>query len=380
MASIKSYETKSGLRYRVQYRDPSGTPRTKRGFTTKAQANSWAAKNTVAMDGGDWVDPKLQKVTISEVGARWLATRTHLKPSTYRVVEQDWRVHVKPAWGDRRISTIKPSEVQEWVSTMGRSASKVRAAHLCLAQVIDIAMKDGVVKVNPARGVTLPRKKKGVKIYLQASELAELADECSRHGELVWLLGTSGLRWGEAVALRPMDLDPLRKRIHITRNAVTVGSDSIIGTAKNHENRTVAVAKHIMDMLVTLSEGKKRDGLLWPREDATPMRVPGHGSFFHEAVKRMQARRLAAIDKAHEEKVEPPAPFPAVTPHGLRHVAAGLLVQSGANIKLVQRQLGHASAAMTLDVYSELFDDGLDQLVVKLDEQIKPLRDWSESS
>lgn len=46
-----------------------------------------------------------------------------------------------------------------------------------------------------------------------------------------------------------------------------------------------------------------------------------------------------------------------LTPHELRHTAASLAVSAGANLKAVQRMLGHASAAMTLDAYSGLFDD-----------------------
>ncbi|WP_072591926.1 tyrosine-type recombinase/integrase [Microbacterium sp. 1.5R] len=51
---------------------------------------------------------------------------------------------------------------------------------------------------------------------------------------------------------------------------------------------------------------------------------------------------------------------PAITPHDLRHTAASLAVSSGAHVKAVQRMLGHASAAMTLDVYADLFDDDLE--------------------
>jgi hypothetical protein len=57
----------------------------------------------------------------------------------------------------------------------------------------------------------------------------------------------------------------------------------------------------------------------------------------------------------------------AVTPHDLRHTAASLAVASGATVTNVQRMLGHASAAMTLDVYSGLFDDDLTELAVRMD-------------
>ena len=52
--------------------------------------------------------------------------------------------------------------------------------------------------------------------------------------------------------------------------------------------------------------------------------------------------------------------FPTITPHDLRHTAASLAVSAGANVKAVQRMLGHAKASMTLDVYADLFDDDLD--------------------
>ncbi|GAB3613247.1 site-specific integrase [Humibacter ginsengisoli] len=55
-----------------------------------------------------------------------------------------------------------------------------------------------------------------------------------------------------------------------------------------------------------------------------------------------------------------------VTPYDLRHTAASLAIGAGANVKAVQRMLGHASAAMTLDVYADLFDDELDAVAVAL--------------
>lgn len=58
-----------------------------------------------------------------------------------------------------------------------------------------------------------------------------------------------------------------------------------------------------------------------------------------------------------------------VTPHDLRHTAASLAISAGANVKAVQRMLGHASAAMTLDTYAELFEDDLDAVASALDQQ-----------
>jgi integrase len=53
--------------------------------------------------------------------------------------------------------------------------------------------------------------------------------------------------------------------------------------------------------------------------------------------------------------------------HDLRHTAASIAVNAGGNVKSVQRMLGHASAAMTLDRYADLFDDELDRLLDQID-------------
>lgn len=57
---------------------------------------------------------------------------------------------------------------------------------------------------------------------------------------------------------------------------------------------------------------------------------------------------------------------PHTTPHDLRHTAASLAVSAGANVKAVQKMLGHASAAMTLDIYADLFDDDLEAVAIAL--------------
>jgi Phage integrase family len=65
--------------------------------------------------------------------------------------------------------------------------------------------------------------------------------------------------------------------------------------------------------------------------------------------------------------------FPTITPHDLRHTAASLAISAGANVKAVQRMLGHAKASMTLDTYADLFDTDLDAVAVNLDGPSAPL-------
>ena len=351
MASVKKYKTAKGHSWRVQYRSPDGRSRTKQGFRTKTEAQAWADKNATHIHERDWIDPNAGKMAIGELGERWLATQTHLKPSTKELYTQLWKSLIKPRWEHVRIDQITHSQIQEWVATTGKSSSWTRDANNVLSQILSTAVKDGAIRKNPAIGVKLPRREKPRKVYLTMEQLELFAEECGDRQDLILLLGTSGLRWGEAIALRPCDLDPLRNRIQITRSASKAGNDIILGTPKTHEHRSVAVATHVMAMLVERSETLPSDGLLWTGVRGGWLRPPGHKTWFDGALKRAQ-------------KVDPS--IPRFTPHGLRHVAAGLLIQAGANPKIVQRQLGHASAAMTLDQYADLFDDGLDEIVSAL--------------
>lgn len=364
MSSIKSYKTNKGKAWRVQYRSPDGKSRTKRGFRTKNEAQAWADKNAASIHDQDWIDPNAGKVTINEMSRPWQANLTHLKPKTQHDMLAVWRNHVEPRWGRRKMASIKPSEVQAWVSSLDRSASLVRQAHAVLAQILDLAVMDKAIRENPARGVKLPRKKAARKVYLTAEQLGQLVDECTRYKELVWLLGTVGLRWGEAAALRVRDVNVLRNRINVERNAVAVGSEVVIGTPKTHEVREVAVPASVMRMLIPVMEGKGPDDLLWPRRDGMPMRPPTHGKWYYNALDRCMAK--------YED-------FPRVTPHGLRHVAAGLMVSAGANVKVIQRELGHSSAAMTLDVYADLFDEDLEAVGSAVDEKISDVVNLSSN-
>src|SRR5208337_3717357 len=140
----------------------------------------------------------------------------------------------------------------------------VQTAYSVLARLLDDAVADRLLASNPAKGVKLPKRPPRRNVYLGADQLNELADESGRYRSLVLLLGVAGLRWGEAAALRVSDVDFLRRRIELHRNAVQVGTRVVVGTLKSNENRTVVLPKFVIDALAQTAEGKARDDLLWP--------------------------------------------------------------------------------------------------------------------
>lgn len=367
MATISRYQTASGTTlYRVRYRTPDRGQTDKRGFKTKRDAEAFANSVEVTKARGEYVAPSLGRITVGELGLAWLARKEgHMKPSGYRSYENAWRVYVEPRWRAAKLADIRHTAVQAWTAELSKklSASRVITVYSVLAGILDDAARDRLIAANPARGVKLPRRSKRPNVYLTPGQLHCLAIESGRYGSLVLLLGTVGLRWGEAAALRVRDVDFLRQRVVLHENAVAVGGRTHVGTLKTGLNRTVALPAFVVDELAATCTGKDRDDLIWPAEDGGHLAPPTNKSWLAGAVERCQK-----ADKT----------FPRITAHALRHTAASLAVSAGANVKVVQRMLGHSSAAMTLDVYADLFDDDFTAVADKLSETVGKM--WARGS
>jgi integrase len=334
-----------------RYRTPDHRQTDKRGFTTKRDAEIFANKVEVSKMTGEYIGASVGRVTVAALGPAWLLRQQgHMKPSGFRSYDSAWRIHVAPRWDARRIADIRYSEVQAWVSELSgkRGAAVVQTAYSVLARILDDAVRDRLLASNPARGVKLPKRPPRRNVYLTTAQLDLLAVESGHYRSLVLLLGVGGLRWGEAAALRVRDMDYLRRRVELHRNAVMVNSTVIVGTLKSNRNRSVALPAFVIAALAETANGKGRDDLLWSTHAGGYLGPPSTTvAWLSGAVARCQ-------------KADPT--FPRVTAHALRHTAASLAISAGANPKVVQRMLGHASAAMTLDVYADLFESDLDSV------------------
>jgi len=365
MGSVTAYETASGKRYRVRYRKPDHTQTDKRGFRNKKAAELFLASVEISKARGEYVDAAAGNITIAELGDSWLSSLTHLKPSSLDPLQRAWRIYVEPRWGGTPINAVQFTDVQTWVSEMTvgsakskstnpgpRSATVVLRNYGILAAILDQAVRDRRISSNRSRGVTLPRKSNRPHSYLTHNQVELLALCARRHGTLVQVLSYTGLRWGEATALRVHDVDVAKRRLIVRENAVRVNGKIVIGTPKSHAVRTVPFPDFLSGQLEQQCHGKHAEHLVFG-DGLLHLVAPTHGGWFEYAIS-------AAKD------ADPS--FPSLTPHDLRHTAASLAISAGANVKAVQRMLGHASAAMTLDVYADLFDDDLDAVATALNE------------
>lgn len=351
MANVTKYLTSRGeTRYRVRYRKPDGSQTDKRGFHRKIDAERWAAEHvTVAKATGSYVDPTAGRTSVGSLWPAWIAAKkVSCKASYIDSLEREWRHRVEPQWGGRGVATVSHREVQEWVARMaaeGCSASVVLRAEGMLSAMLRQAVRDRLIPSNPCDDVELPRKRRKEHRYLTCVELLRLADEARDKRAIVLVLGLTGLRWGEMAGLQVGDVDFDRRRLWIRRSATEVRGEIVVDTPKSDKWRQVVFPAVLDAPLREACAGKASGDLVFTGADGGHVRRT-HGpnttaSWFY------WARKRAGVE-GH------------MTVHDLRHTAASLMVHAGANVKAVQRQLGHATASMTLDVYADLFDDDLD--------------------
>jgi integrase len=259
------------------------------------------------------------------------------------------------------VADVRPSSVRAWVAKLvkdGVGTATIENAYGILRMIMGAAVEDGRLPRNPCEGVKLPMRAHADRGYLNHDQVRALAAAVGADGGLVVLfLAYTGLRWGEAAALRVQDFDMLRRRVNVSRSVTEAGGGLTWKTPKGHERRSVPFPATIAERLAELMEGKPRDALVFTNRRGDVLRVSNWRA-------RVFAPAVAVCQKRDPT-------FPTVTPHDLRHTAASLAISAGANVKSVQRMLGHSSAALTLDTYTDLFDDDLDAVAGALDAAIR---------
>ena len=141
----------------------------------------------------------------------------------------------------------------------------------------------------------------------------------------------------------------MRRRLEVTEAVTEVRGRLTWGTPKSHQVRSVPVPRFLADDLAVHVGGREPNDLVF--------------AGLRGGVLRNLNFRRDVFDRAATA-----AGLDGLTPHELRHTAESLAVASGASVKAVQRMLGHASAAMTLDTYADLFDDDLDAVASRLND------------
>jgi integrase len=337
--------------YRPRFRDASGKEHA-RHFKRKVDAQRWLDEMTAATVTGQFVDPAAGRLTVREYAEQWRAAQVH-RVTTAAHVETMLRRHVYPSLGDKRLSTVLPSDVQALVKrlSLDLAPSTVGVVHRILAGVFKAAVRDRRIAASPCEGTKLPKVHRPRIVPLSLEAVEALTDTMpDRYRGLVTLAAGTGLRQGEAFGLTVDRVDFLRRQLTVDRQLVTMPDRAPFLTPPKTAAsvRVVPLPQVVVDALAAHLAAWPADGFLFTTELGEPIRRTA----FSERVWRPAVRR---------------AGLSGVTMHVLRHFYASLLIRHGESVKTVQARLGHASAAETLDTYSHLWPDSDDRTRAAID-------------
>ena len=365
--TVPSVAHGKGSRWRARYVDENGKEHAK-GFSRKTDAQAWLNKQVSDQVTGTWTDPALSGVTFGTMTERWIATKATRAPKTVAGYRSLLDTIVLPKWRDVPLRDIRYDDLQVWISSLsadgsvrfegkGLSASRVRQTHQLVGAVLKFAVRAKHLPASAADGVELPRLPEIEQRYLTHEQLHRVALASGRLRTLVLVLGLCGLRFGEAAALQVADVDIATRRIRVRRSVTYVRKTGLVeGHTKNHTSRTVPVPLFVARMLETEIADRSADDLVFTSARSGGYLTLGQARYTFQ-------KATAAVDGCDSTRL-----------HDLRHTCASLAIRSGANVKVVQRLLGHKSAVLTLDRYGHLFPDDLDAVATAFDTAADGLR------
>nr|WP_246422433.1 site-specific integrase [Nocardiopsis mwathae] len=356
----------------VRYYDPAGKLKSAGTYKKKPDAEKRQTEIEASLHEGTYRNPADGKVTFGEIAEKWLASRTDVKPATWWKYRSLLDNHILDRWGDLPLTAIHTEDIAVWIAELQKprdeggsnlGASQTCHAHAVLSMVLGWCVPRRIA-LNPARGVTLPKPTEAEHVYLSYEQVEKLADAAanlrtkynqtsaasSANRVLILLLAYTGLRWSEAAALRVGKVDLEKRRIRVSVTFSDVKGELIEQLPKTGERRTVPIPAFLVAELKPLVDGRDADAYVFTTKRGAPLRI--HNWRNREFSK---ARKSAGLDGM------------GLTPHKLRHTAASLAIAAGADVKVVQQMLGHATATMTLDTYGHLFPDRLDEVADAMD-------------
>ncbi|MDT0278239.1 tyrosine-type recombinase/integrase [Blastococcus goldschmidtiae] len=369
---ISEYMTKAGPRFLIKFtaQRADGTRRVvlKRGFKTRRDAAAALRAEVRKAEMGEWVEPSKQR--LDAYLAEWIQGQ-RLSPATLASYRKNIRLHVDPYLGAQPVARLTGPSVDAWMRMLeesgradgqgGLSARTVRYVFTILRSALGDAVKQGRLSVNPTDRSTPPSPSEARPPEMQAWTAAELGRFLrwaqARDADLAmgWrLLAATGMRRGEALALRWRDVDLDAGRLQVRRSLGVVkakgaGEQLVEGSTKTGQARVVDIDADTVASLRAYRAARGRLALDLVRDAAL---VLGNLEGTHRHPERYSRRFVEQVVQARRALGEDQ--LPRIRLHDLRHTHATLLLAAGEPVKVVSERLGHASATITLTVYQHV--------------------------
>lgn len=382
----KKTVTKNGQKYtyweaRVTIGQDTGTGKQiQKSFTGQTQKEVREKMQAVAVQVNEGTYQEPTKLTLGEWLDIWVADYLHdVKPRTIDSYTTTINTHIKPALGAAKLAVLTSPEIQKFYNqlhTRGRkvpkhdelgnivkkngktvyellpmSAKSIKNIHGVLHSALEQAVEIGYIRANPSSPCKLPRIEKHEIKPLDNDTIAHfmLAIRGHKYENVYITTLFTGMREGEVLGLTWDCIDfnagTITIKQQLQKERAGTGKYHLVST-KNGKSRRITPASSVMDLLrqqrQLQTKLKKAAYELWDN----PMNLV----FTNEVGHNLSAQTVYL----HFKNIMSELGFPNTRFHDLRHSYAVVALQSGDDVKTVQENLGHFSAAFTLDVYGHV--------------------------
>ncbi len=351
-------------RWVVDYRDSAGYRRWE-SFRTREAAEDRLAE--VIPDSRQKHRPEVDpNISVKDYSTQWLqGVSAVVKPRTLASYTKTLELHVYPTLGDTQVRKLDRAQIKALltsklapakaggadISKKGLARNSVRIIQAVLRAMLNEAIEDKLIKMNPAARLgkqlrlVQPKRirREQIKAFnrqqLDAFLKASVAEPTARrYAPLFLTLARSGMRLGEGLALQWMDLDFRRGKIRVAR----AFSGGRIETPKSGAGRDVDMSLQLAETLRLLEADRKAEKLRRGWAEVPPW------VFVTEAGTSLDESKVRKIFSRVLKQAKIPGHF---SPNCLRHSYASILLSEGEDIAYVQEQLGHASIELTVGTY-----------------------------
>lgn len=343
---------------RLSYADQTTGEHKRRSFFGRTQREARekmnAAKERLAADA-----PVTDStMTLASWLQRWRETTLRASSraaSTKRLYSDLSRLHLEPApFGAVQLSRLRANDIEAHLLRLqeesGLSASTTRSIYAVLRGALEIAVRDQLLARNPMTGVKRPAVARTEVTKLSAEEVVRLLDACrdTRHHTLLVLIAQTGMRRGEALALRWPDIDLNAGHLTVTHTLINVQGTLVLSEPKTaRSRRQIPLSPGVLNLLMAHRARQRTE-----RTGASEWHDTNDLVFTTTSGRPVDPRNvLRTVEKAASA-----VGLEHVGVHSLRHAFAGTLMEQGVHIKAVSDLLGHSTITVTADVYGHTSD------------------------
>jgi len=359
---VETKRLKSGNRYYpvIVY---EGKRHYHKSHKTRKNAEAHLRRLEDEVANGTYGVPKEKTLLFCDWADNWLKGKEKsLKPGSWVSYESAFRLHILPYFGKANLKAIDPESITEWIDVLCHknilakrkeirtlSPATVNRTYRYFRACMRSAYIRGHIDKNPCRGIDLPRVEKGKVDFLQPEEVARLLDATEWPEKILFFtIAYSGLRLGEALALRWRNIDFKNEAIVVEEAYDYWGGIQSPKTATSV--RAIPLLPTLLEVLEdhrSLLNGPGQDELLFSHNGRKPLDPSNMRKRYDSALRKADLRH--------------------VTIHSLRHTFASCLIACGGSVKAVQVALGHSTAMLTLDTYGHLMPADLGDAAVRVD-------------